>query len=359
MEPGQVMTAERVLMWLLLGGVATGCVVVLYPFLSALLWAAILAYTTWPVYRQVRARLGLGRVGAAAAMVGITAVVVVLPLALAAPSGSGDVAQIERAVQEALAAGLPGAPEWLNDLPVAGPTIGALWDSWAADLTVMVLFFRPYFGIAAQFGLQLLLGLANGVLLFLLALFVAFFVYASGERVALLLTTIVQRIAGDQAERLIEVTGATVRGVVYGILGTAVVQGALTAIGLWACGVPRAALLGVLAGGLAVLPIGPPLVWIPAALWLIGTGKGLWGVGLLVYGVVVIGGADTLIRPYFIARGAKLPFLLTMLGVLGGALAFGLLGIFVGPVLLGVGFALMNEWVEREVKVGHAGMEGG
>ena len=228
----------------------------------------------------------------------------------------------------------------------------SLWDAWAADLTVMVVFFRPYFGIAAQFGLQLLLGLANGVLLFLLALFAAFFVYASGEQLAKRITLIVHRIAGDRAERLIEVTGATVRGVVYGILGTAVVQGALTAIGLLVCGVPRAALLGVIAGGLAVLPIGPPLVWIPAALWLIGTGRGLWGVGLLIYGVVVIGGADTLIRPFFIARGAKLPFLLTMLGVFGGALAFGLLGIFVGPVLLGVGFALVNEWAEREVTGG-------
>ena len=344
------MSAERLLMGLLLGGVAVGCLVVLYPFIPALLWAAILAYTTWPVYRQIRARLGLGRVGGAAAMVSITAVVVVLPLALAAPGGAGDVAQIERAVTEALASGLPGSPQWLYDIPVIGTAIGQLWDGWAADLSVMVVFFRPYFGIFAQFGLSLLVGLANGVLLFLLALFAAFFVYASGERLASFLGLIVHRIAGPQADRLIEVTGATVRGVVYGILGTAVVQGALTAIGLWASGVPRAALLGVIAGGLAVLPVGPPLVWIPAGLWLMGSGKMLWGISLLIYGTVVIGGADTLVRPYFIARGAQLPFLLTMLGVLGGALAFGLLGIFVGPVLLGVGFALMKEWAEREVR---------
>lgn len=342
------MTGERILMWLLLGGVATGCVVVLYPFLSALLWAAILAYTTWPVYRQVRARLNLGRAAGAGVMVAITAVFVVLPLALAAPSGAGDVAQLERTIQEALASGLPGAPGWVHGVPAVGPTLGALWDAWAADLSVMVAFFRPYFGIAAQFGLQLLLGLANGVLLFLLALFVAFFAWASGEDLALRVAQIIHRIAGPRAERLIEVTGATVRGVVYGILGTAVVQGALTAIGLWACGVPRAALLGVVAGGLAVLPVGPPLVWFPAALWLMGSDGMLWGIGLMLYGTFVIGGADTLIRPFFIARGAHLPFLLTMLGVLGGAIAFGLLGVFLGPVLLGVGYALINEWMDRE-----------
>jgi predicted PurR-regulated permease PerM len=141
-----------------------------------------------------------------------------------------------------------------------------------------------------------------------------------------------------------------VRGVVYGILGTAAVQGALTAIGLYVCGVPRAALLGVVAGGLAVLPVGPPLVWIPSALWLIASGRTLWGIGLLVYGLVIVGGADTLIRPLFISRGAQLPFLLTMLGVLGGAMAFGLLGIFLGPALLGVGFALAKEWAGQEVR---------
>jgi predicted PurR-regulated permease PerM len=344
------LTAERLLMGLLLGGVAVGCVVVLYPFFSALLWAAILAYTTWPIYRKLQVQLGLGRLAAAGSMVGCTAVVVVLPLALAAPGGAGDVAQIEHAVQGALARGLPGSPAWLYEVPAVGATLGALWDAWAADLSAMAAFFRPYFGIAAQFGLGLLLGLANGVLLFLLSLFAAFFVYASGERLAQFLSLIVHRIAGPSADRLIEVTGATVRGVVYGILGTAAVQGALTAIGLYVCGVPRAALLGVIAGGLAVLPIGAPLVWIPSALWLIGTGKTLWGIGLLVYGTVIVGGADTLIRPLFISRGAQLPFLLTMLGVLGGAMAFGLLGIFLGPVLLGVGFALVKEWAGQEIR---------
>ena len=147
-----------------------------------------------------------------------------------------------------------------------------------------------------------------------------------------------------QADRLIMVTGATVRGVVYGILGTAVVQGILTAVGLWISGVPRPVLLGSIAGLLAVLPIGAPLVWIPASIWLLGSGHLGWGIFLAIYGVGAISGSDSLIRPWFIARGAQLPFLLTVLGVLGGALAFGLLGIFLGPVLLGIGYTLVNEW---------------
>ena len=131
------------------------------------------------------------------------------------------------------------------------------------------------------------------------------------------------RVAGVQAERLIAVTGATVRGVVYGILGTAVVQGILTAFGLWLSGVPRPVLLGGVAGLLAVLPVGAPLVWIPASIWLLSSGHVGWGIFLAIYGAGAISGSDSLIRPWFISRGAQLPFLLTVLGVLGGALAFG------------------------------------
>jgi predicted PurR-regulated permease PerM len=105
-------------------------------------------------------------------------------------------------------------------------------------------------------------------------------------------------------------------------------------------------LLGFVAGLISVFPIGAPVVWIPAAIWLIATGHIGWGIFLLIYGVVAVSGADSVIRPWFISRGAQLPFVLTVLGVLGGALAFGLLGIFLGPVLLGIGYTLVNEWAK-------------
>ncbi len=343
------MKAERILMGLLFGGIATGCVLVLLPFFSAILWAAILTFTTWPAYQWLQRAARIGRKTAAVAMVLTTALVVVLPLALVAPTGGTDVKDIQQIAADAFAAGLPSAPGWVAGIPAIGADFARLWNSWARDLTVMVEFFRPYFGIAAEFGLRLLLGLANGVLEFLLALIVAFFLYASGDQLAAKLQSLLMRIAGAQAQRLITVTGDTIRGVVYGILGTSVVQGLLTIFGLWLAGVPRPLLLGVVAGGLSVLPIGPPVIWIPASLWLLSSGNMVSGIFLGLWGGIVISGADSLIRPYFIARGAHLPYLLTMLGVLGGALAFGLLGIFVGPVLLGVGYTLVNEWpVGRE-----------
>jgi predicted PurR-regulated permease PerM len=338
------MIAERILMGLLLGGVAIGCVLVLYPFFSALLWAGILVYTTWPVFDWLRLHLHLRRVWAAGLMVTLTAVVLVLPIGVAAPGSSDDVTHLRHVVMDSIRAGLPDAPLWVFDIPLLGPTVGDLWNRWAADISVMLEALRPYFGILVEGGLSLLLGIANGVLMFLLALFVAFFFYVYGDPISGRLRLILHRIAGVQAERLITVTGATVRGVVYGILGTAVVQGILTAFGLWIAGVPRPVLLGAVAGLLSVLPIGAPVVWIPAAIWLMSSGHLGWGIFLMVYGGGAITGADSLIRPWFISRGAQLPFLLTVLGVLGGALAFGLLGIFLGPVLLGIGFTLANEW---------------
>jgi len=335
-------------MALLVGGIAIGCVLVLYPFFSSLLWAAILVFTTWPVCEWLHTHVRLRRGPAAGVMVALTEVVLVLPLALAAPGGATDVNHLRGVIEDALRAGLPGAPGWIFEVPLIGQTVGDLWNRWAADISVMVEAMRPYFGIVLEGGLSLLLGLANGVLLFVLALFIAFFFYLYGEPMADRLRVILLRIAGPRADRLIDVTGATVRGVVYGILLTAIVQGILTAFGLWLSSVPRPVLLGAVAGFLSVLPIGAPVVWIPAALWLMGTGHLGWGIFLAIYGVVAVSGADSLIRPWFIARGAQLPFLLTVLGVLGGALAFGLLGIFLGPVLLGIGYTLLNEWAEAE-----------
>ena len=327
---------------LLLAGLAVGCVLVLLPFLPAIIWAVILAYSTFPVFEWLRRRMRRGL--AAGAMVAITAVCLVLPLAVLVPGGADDVAALQIATERALEAGLPGPPGWVARVPLVGSTVADYWAAWANDLSTMVTFFRPYLGLIMSGALSLLLGIAGGVVQFVMALVIGFFLWHSGELLGARLSTLARRIAGPSSDRLLSLVGATVRGTVYGILGTAVVQGFLTAFGLWLTGVPRPVLLAAVAAFLSVLPVGAPLVWIPAALWLLWIGHTGWGIFLGIYGVVCISGADNIIRPYFIARGAQLPFILTILGVLGGAVAFGLPGIFVGPVLLGVGFTLVAEY---------------
>ncbi len=338
------MMAERVLLIFMLAAVAVGCGFVLYPFFASLLWAAILVFTTWPVFFWLRTRLRLRAVVASLLMVVVTALIIVLPLVLLASDGVSDLDALRVWAEAAVAAGLPAAPPWLVGIPRAGPVLARLWNEWAADLGIVVGFFRPYFGLIAENGLLVLLGIANGIARFALALFIAFFFWMSGAALGTHLRAVLHRIAGQRADELIRVTGSVVRGTVYGILGTAIVQGILTAAGLWLVQVPRPVLLGALAAMCAVLPIGAPLIWLPAAAWLLLDGQTGRGVFLVIYGVVAVSGADHTIRPYFIARGAHLPFLLTVMGVLGGVLEFGLLGIFLGPVLLGVGFSLVMEF---------------
>ncbi|MEJ0046290.1 MAG: AI-2E family transporter [Rhodospirillales bacterium] len=334
-------------MGLLIGGIALGCFFVLSPFISALLWAAILVFATWPVAEWLRRVSRLPRPAVAGLMVALTALVLVLPLAAAAPGSAADIKAMRASLEDWLA-NIPPAPHWVAEVPLVGGTLTTTWDSWADDLSAMTAFFRPYLGLLAERGLSLLLVVAGGLAQLGVALFAAFFFWLSGDELAANLQLLAHRVAGRYAPRLISATAETVRGAVYGILGTAIIQGFLTAFGLALAGVPRPVLLGTVAAFLAVLPIGAPLIWIPGALWLLANGNTGHGIFLFAYGIVVVSGTDHVVRPYLIARGAHLPFLLTVLGVLGGVLAFGVLGIFLGPVLLGVGYTLMTEFIRLD-----------
>ncbi len=333
---------ERIMMGLLLGGVAAGCIIVLYPFFSALLWAAILTFTTWPVYKHLEERSG--RYTAATLMMVLTALLVVLPLALVTSAGVEDAPGILHGLERAFSMHLPGPPRWVANTPMIGHEVAQTWTKWSADLSAAGAFVQPYLGTIASRALNLLVQIASGLLQLVLALFIAFFFWVGGDSLGAHVTAIIRRIAGSYADRLLGVTGNTVRGTVYGILGTAIVQGILTGIGFYIAHVPSPVLFGGIAAFFAVLPIGAPLVWVPAAIWLALTHHLGWGIMLAIYGVVAISGADHIIRPVFISRGAQLPYLLTVLGVLGGVLAFGGLGIFLGPVLLGVGYTLAVEF---------------
>jgi len=176
-----------------------------------------------------------------------------------------------------------------------------------------------------------------------LSVFIAFFILRDGAAAADRLTTGVGRIAGDRGRRLLEVAGRTVRGVVYGILGTALVQGGMAGIGFWIAGVPGAALLAVLTFLLSVVPMGPPLVWIPAVIWLFNQGSSGWAMFMLVWGLGV-SSVDNVVKPWLISQGSAMPFILIFFGVIGGALGFGVIGVFLGPTLLAVAYRLLEEW---------------
>src|SRR5574342_727484 len=181
-----------------------------------------------------------------------------------------------------------------------------------------------------------------------LSLFIAFFFYRDGIDGANRLQAAARRLWGERALHLLDLVGATIKSVVYGTMGTAIAQSILTGLGIWLAGVPGALLFGFLTFLMALPPIGAPLVWFPAAIWLLYTGATGWAVFLVLWGIFVVGGADNFIRPYFISRGSDLPFVLVFLGVMGGAFAFGFLGIFLGPTLLATGYDIVRDWARVE-----------
>ena len=334
----------RIIGLIALGLLGVGCFLVLRPFLSALLWAAILAYTTWPAFKLLRERTGLSPGWAATVMVAAEFLLIGLPIVLATPTSREDVDALRAGAERLLTEGIPSLAGFLTGLPFIGPWIGQ-WFA-GADATFAGLFqaIRPYAGTIAQNGLSVLLAVLSGIAELLLAILLAFFFYRDGPAMAEKVEVMMEKLGGSKTRHLMQLTADVTQGVVYGLLGTAVAQGMLTTFGLWIAGVPQPVLFGVITGVISILPVGAPLVWIPATIWLFVQGNWGWGIFMGLYGVGVISSVDNVIRPWLISRGADLPLLLTLLGAIGGVLAFGFLGLFLGPVLLAVGFSLLKDW---------------
>ena len=190
----------------------------------------------------------------------------------------------------------------------------------------------------------------QGVTQILLSAFLAFFLLRDAPMLSERLAVAMDRLAGGRGRHLIKVAGGTVRGVIYGILGTAIAQALVAGLGFWIAGLPGAVLLSVLTFFLAVIPFGPPMIWLPAAMWLFAEDKPAMAVFLLFWGGLGISSVDNFLRPFLISQGSKMPFVLIFCGVIGGALSFGLVGVFLGPTLLAVAFRLIAEWSSAPVE---------
>lgn len=327
--------------------IALGCFFVLKPFLSAMLWAIILCFSTWPIY--VRVLKIVRRPAVAAVIMTVSAaVLLLLPFAVVAPGLARDILAVADSVNQLLAQGRPAPPEWIKDLPLIG---GSLYDYWIAaqrDSTALLNDLRPYVNQLVNGLLKAGAGLGRGLLEAALSLLIAFFVYCNGHELGRRLWEITERVAGPRAHSLVEIAGGTTRAFIYGVLGSGLAQAGLATLGFLVAGVPGALFLGLLTFFLSFVAMGPPLIWFPAGVALILEDRIWAGGGLLLYGVSVISLIDNFLRPYIMSREGKLPFLLTFLGVLGGLLAFGLIGVFLGPALLGIGFNLVKEWTQPE-----------
>jgi predicted PurR-regulated permease PerM len=335
---------DQALSFAVLFAVIVGCFFVLKPFITALVWAAVLCTTTWPLYLRLAARLRDRDGLAAFAMVLLLALIMLAPFVVVGATIADNAAVMARWGRDLLAAGPPEPPAWVAGLPLIGPTVAAYWTSTAHDTAQLLGVLRDYVEPLRKAAVASGASVLGAILQMALAIFIAWFMFRDGHAIVRHTRGAALRIAGDRGMQLALVAVAAVRGVVLGLLGTALVQGVVADIGFWIAGIEAAPLLGFLTFIASPVPVGPPLVWVPAGLWLIQTGHMGWGVFVLAWGLFAVSTIDNVIKPLIISRGVDLPFILVLLGVLGGVIAFGFIGVFLGPVLLAIGYALLMEW---------------
>lgn len=325
-----------------------GCFLVLRPFLTAILLAIVVCVSTWPLYlRLLRTMKGRQNMAAFAMTLSLV-MVVILPLALVAYSLADNVTAFYDGIKQAIEAGPPEPPAWLKGVPIVGASADAYWHLIATNHEEMVALEQRLLEPTKNFLLAGGILLGQGVVVMSLAAFVSFFFYRDGVALVQFLNVAMDRVVGIHAENVLGIINNTVRSVMRGLLGTALAQGLVATIGFVIAGVPAALLLGVATFVLSLIPVGPPLVWGGAAAWLFYQGATGWGIFMLLWGFFLISAVDNVVKPMLISRGSNLPFILILFGVMGGVLAFGFVGVFIGPTLLAVGLSLVHEWATHD-----------
>ena len=321
---------------------------VMRPFLPAIVWAVTLVIATWPLMLRAQRYLGNRRGLAVLFTTVVLLLVVIVPMWLAIVTVIENVGLIGETLRSAMTLRLPPPPDWLVGMPVVGERATQAWAQLAAlqvhDLTPKL---APYAGRLTQWFAAAVGGLGAMFLQFLLVVAIAAVMYARGEFAAAALIQFGRRLGGGRGETAVLLAGQAIRSVALGVVVTAIAQSVLGGIGLAVVGVPLAGVLTALMFILCLAQIGPGLVLIPAVGWMYYSGQSFWATVLLGFSLVAMV-MDNFLRPVLIRRGARLPLLLVLAGVIGGLIAYGLLGIFLGPTILAVAYTLVNAWMAEE-----------
>jgi predicted PurR-regulated permease PerM len=323
-----------------------GAWLVLAPFLSAISWAVIVAIVTWPFYRKLDVWLGKRPVWPALLMTFSVFLGLFLPLVVV---GGLIVRQVSTFLVtfkfQALSAQLDMLMSTSRQLPFIGPQIQAWLQSLEPQLETGL---RGQIGRILSFLANIGQGIGQSLITFGLTLFILFFLYLYGKLLAAQIEQALYRFGGESLTSLLDPITNTVRAVASGLLLTAIAQGFLAGLGFWAVGISGEVVWGLVTVLLAIIQIPTFLVWLPWSLWLIFTGQ-LWqGLALLAWGALAVSTIDNVLKPIFISQGSGIPFLLAFFGVLGGLLAFGTVGIILGPVILSILLTLWQRWLGPE-----------
>lgn len=339
---------RRVILTLLLGGLLLLGYLVLSWFIVPAIWAAILAYVTWPAYVRLRRLLRGHAMSSALVMTLLLTAAFVLPLLWLIILLQSEFVLAYQAATSFMTEGTHRLPEFVLRLPWIGEHLQNLLDKFATDPAALraqlASWVQQWLG---QLG-DLIGGVAYNALKLGFALLTVLFIYRDGENLLDQVRRVLRRFLGRRVDGYIVAIGNTTKAVLYGLVLTALAQGALAGVGYWFAGVRAPVLFGAFTALIALMPFGTPFVWGALAAWLLFTGKTLAGIGLLLWGALAVSSVDNLIRPLVISSATHIPFLLVMFGVIGGLASFGLIGMFLGPVAVAVLLAIWREWLEDQ-----------
>jgi len=326
---------------------------IMRPFITSIVWALIIVVATWPVMLAIQERLFGKRGLAVAAMTIILLMVVIVPSLFAVSTIMDNAENIADRIKTLSAAPLPQPPGWIEGIPVVGQKLAVQWQTLAAispDQLSEKL--APYAKTITAWFLSKAGSVGMTVVEFLLTVIIAAIMYSGGETASAGVLRFARRLAGERGEEVIVLAARAIKGVALGIVVTAVIQTGLAGAGLLISGVPAAPILTAVVFMLCIAQVGPLPVMAPAVAWLYWKDDPLWGTVLLVFTLISVT-IDNVIRPILIKKGVDLSLIMIFAGVLGGLVAFGVIGLFIGPVVLAVSFTLLKSWVEGEGVTGN------
>jgi predicted PurR-regulated permease PerM len=332
--------AERVARIVLIVALTIGCAMVLQPFLPALLFSTAIVVSTWPVHIWILRKSGGRAVLASALSCVLVTIVVLTPTVLVMLSFREAAEWLEGLLKQWQADGDHQLPSWLEHLPLLGDAVQRGWQSLGAGS--FDRFFAGFSEPAQHLAVASGKALGNGLLQLMIAVVLMYFFYRDGLSLARRMRSIASLLGGRFARRLLERARDTMVAIMYSVVGAALAQATVATVGFLIAGVPNPYLLGALTFALSIIPIGPPIVWGGAALWLLEESRPGWAVFMALYGLFGISLIDNVLKPLVISRSSRLPFAVTLIGVIGGALAFGVAGVFLGPMLLALGMDIVR-----------------
>jgi predicted PurR-regulated permease PerM len=338
---------RNTLIIVLIGALLVACFWITSPFLPALIWASMIVIATWPLLVIVQEKVR-GRRAAVMVMMGLLILIFVIPFTLAVGTIVENAPQLTAIGKQLATLEIPAPPDWVERVPLVGNSASELWQKAAAtEQGEFTKRLTPYISEVAGWLVAQAGGFGLILIHFILTLVFTTLLYINGEAAAKMVRRLAYRIADERGENAAILAANAIRAVAQGVVITALVQSLLAGIGLAVIGVPYTPLLTALIFMLTIAQIGAGPVLIPAVIWLFWKGSTGWGVAMLVWSIFVMS-LDGFMRPMLIRRNANLPLLLIFAGVIGGLIAFGVIGLFIGPVLLAVGYTLMIAWIDDD-----------